>query len=104
MTTAFYTEFPAFTENWMARREMMRPAPVVRPVRIVRELPPPTLADYRSALSRHDWFWDRSDDPTARRAGQTSWLKVTFLASRLDPDRAIWNSVCPPEFFIGGRA
>lgn len=93
-----YTEFLAFTESWMARREMMRPAPAPRPARVFKELPPPTLVDYRSALSRHDWFWDRTEDPTVRRAGEASWLKVTALADLLDADRSIWNAVAPVEF------
>lgn len=102
--SALYTMFPAFAAEFMAGREASRPAPAPRPVRVVRELPPPTLADYRAALSRHDWFWERSEDPSVIRAGQASWLKVTFLAGELDADRSVWNSVCPPEFFIGGRA
>lgn len=93
-----YTEFLAFTESWMARREMMRPAPAPRPVRVFKELPAPTLVDYRAALSRHDWFYQYSDDPSAFRKGSASWLKVTALADLLDADRSIWNAVAPMEF------
>lgn len=57
----------------------------------------PTVQLYRDALSRHDWFYHRSDDPTAYRAGRDSFEHILHLQTLLDPKRVIWREYAAKE-------
>lgn len=58
------------------------------------------MAEYVSLLSRHDWFYQYSDDHQAWCAGRMSLARLNELQCALDPDYAIWNSKCPAEFLV----
>lgn len=58
------------------------------------------MAEYVSLLSRHDWFYQYSDDHQAWNKGRESAARLTGLRRQLDPNYAIWNSKCPAEFLV----
>lgn len=55
----------------------------------------PTVAEYRAALASHDWHFERSDDPSAYRAGRDSYEHILHLQSLLDPKRLLWAEYAP---------
>lgn len=58
---------------------------------------PQTLrcAAYVSALRRHDWGFEHSDDMRAVRAGRESLARLMLERAAIDSDGAIWNSEAP---------
>lgn len=89
-----YTEFLAFTESWMVRREMMRPAPAPRPVREPTPRPPLSMDVYRRALRQHDWWYVMADGATYR-AGRDSYSRLCLMQSAIDPNGSVWNEYAP---------
>lgn len=60
-------------------------------------------ADYVAALRRHDWSFEHSDDMRAIRAGRESLKGLVAERAAIDADGAIWNSVAPEGFKVGGE-
>lgn len=56
------------------------------------------MADYVALLASHDWFYQYADDHTVWSKGASAFGRLCIMQSRLDPDYAIWNAKCPPEF------
>lgn len=57
-----------------------------------------TKDEYISALKRHDWFYEYSDDHSVWRRGSDERSKLYAACSEHDPDRSIWNQYAPPDF------
>lgn len=55
-------------------------------------------ANYVAALCRHDWYFSRSDDHRAYKAGEMSWSYIAAAQPVLDPDYKLWNTYCHPDF------
>lgn len=49
------------------------------------------IAEYEAKLASHDWFYERSDDPTVYRKGKTELDALRIMQKYLDPDRKIWK-------------
>lgn len=54
----------------------------------------PRLAAYRYALKQHDWEHDHSDDAWVAIRGRAELRRLLAEAEVVDPDFAIWNSLC----------
>ena len=54
--------------------------------------------EYISALKSHDWWYDRSDDPSVYRSGSRERADLVAAAEKIDPDYAIWNAYAPEYF------
>lgn len=61
-------------------------------------------AAYVSALRRHDWGHEYSDDINAWRRGREELAQLRAEQREIDPDFELWNRNCPEECKNGGRA
>lgn len=59
-------------------------------------------AAYKTALQAHDWTFEWSDDAKSVEAGRQSLKFLVAERAEIDPDGAIWNSVAPHGFKVGG--
>lgn len=57
--------------------------------------PAPTLDDYRAALTKHDWFYEFSDDHATWGNGRNQEARLRLMAKTLDPDLTIWKQYAP---------
>lgn len=60
--------------------------------------PLPSMEQYCTALGRHDWWHQMSDQTSVLLAGQASLARICTMRDQIDADCAVWNSICPPEF------
>ncbi len=58
------------------------------------------IETYLNLLSRHDWWYSRSDDHSVYRQGAESARQIQQLRREVDPNWSIWNSTAPPDFHI----
>ena len=54
-----------------------------------------TETQYRQALSRHDWFYQFSDDHSVWLRGEASRRLLDAARKELDPQGTIWNTFAP---------
>lgn len=54
--------------------------------------------EYRKLLNEHDWTFEYSDDGRNYRKGLDQRANLLGMQKRLDPDFAIWNEICPPQY------
>lgn len=59
-------------------------------------------AAYKTALMAHDWTSEWSDDDRFVTAGRESLKFLVSERAEIDADGAIWNSVAPEGFKVGG--
>lgn len=62
------------------------------------------MAAYVSALRRHDWQHEASEDHAAWLKGRESLAWLRDEARVIDPDFKVWNSIAPMGYLCGGVA
>lgn len=53
---------------------------------------------YIAALKSHDWMYAYADDGSIYNRGKAERDALNRARQQLDPDCAIWNQHCHPEF------
>lgn len=53
---------------------------------------------YASALARHDWSFERSDDYSAWSRGKAEMIRLRSERAAVDPDGVIWNRIAPEGY------
>jgi hypothetical protein len=48
-----------------------------------------------AALKRHDWYYDRSDDPRYYHAGRASEMRINALVGQVPDGQEIYNKSNP---------
>lgn len=56
------------------------------------------MDEYKSLLSRHDWYYDYSDDHSVWTRGSNERKQLNSMQDAIDSDYAIWNEYAPDMF------
>ena len=56
------------------------------------------MDEYKSLLSRHDWYYDYSDDHSVWTRGSNERKELNRMQDAIDSDYAIWNEYAPDMF------
>jgi hypothetical protein len=84
---ALAAELQAMADAVAARRAVQPRTSKAPAARVIA----PTEAEYRAALARHDWTFERSDDHGAWCAGRDSLAAIRRMGAIVDPSGAIFD-------------
>lgn len=56
------------------------------------------VEEYKSLLSRHDWYYDYSDDHSVWTRGSNERKELNNMQNAIDSDYKIWNEYAPDMF------
>jgi IS1 family transposase len=59
---------------------------------------PTLLEQYVSRLKAHDWSYEMTDDGRVYQRGRAERAALNAKQKVIDPDFAIWNQHCPPDY------
>lgn len=62
------------------------------------------MEQYKAALNRHDWTFEYADSHSEWTRGREQRIALHGMASRLDPNYEVWNSIAPDGYKIKQEA